>query len=249
MNPSAPFLASDLEELDARLLSRAERVVPMHDVARGDTGPRVVGLRHDVDDNPGSLATAIQLARWEFERGYSSTYYLLHGSHYWCDVMLGVAEEMEELGHEVGIHVNAIAEALRHNSDPHAILADALAYLRTAVRVVGCVAHGDELCRENGRLRFVNDEIFSESPRPEVGAQTRTITHNGVSLRLAPIPRATYGLEYDANWLSRGDYLSDSGGEWSQPFEEVAARWPGHGQLHMLVHSDWWSEAFVEVVV
>lgn len=247
MNTSAPFLASDLEELDARLLSCADRVVPMYDVARGDTGPHTIGLRHDVDDNEGSLDTALRFAQWEFERGYSSTYFLLHGSYYWGDDALVAAEALEELGHEVGIHVNAIAEALRHDRDPHVLLDEALTYLRTAVRVVGCVAHGDELCRVNGGVQFVNDELFSDSPRPKIGAATRTLEHGAVKVRLAPIPRATYGLEYDANWLSRGDYLSDSGGEWSQPFSEVVQAWPERGQLHMLVHPDWWAQAFVGV--
>jgi hypothetical protein len=45
--------------------------------------------------------------------------------------------------------------------------------------------------------------------------------------------------------LSRGTYLSDSGGRWSQPFEQIAAE--RVGQLHMLVHPDWWGEAFAPV--
>lgn len=246
MKPSAPFCASDLEELDARLLSLADRVVPMYDVARGDTGPRTIGLRHDVDDNPGSLDTAIRLAEWEFEHGYSSTYFLLHGSYYWDEEMLVVAEQIEELGHEVGLHVNAIAEALRTGKEPHWLLQNALMELRTAVRVVGVVAHGDPLCH---KAWFVNDELFSESARSDCGAPDREIKHEGKTVKLQPLSRGTYGLEYDANWLSRGDYLSDSGGKWSQPFEEVAEAFPERGQLHLLVHPDWWREAFVEVVV
>ena len=66
------------------------------------------------------------MAAWEFEHGYSSTYFLLHGSHYWDEDMLCRAPLFEELGHEVGIHVNAIAEALRTHRDPHVILTDAL---------------------------------------------------------------------------------------------------------------------------
>lgn len=248
MNPSAPFTASDLEELDVRLLSLADRVVPMHDVARGDTGPNVIGMRHDVDDNHGSLETALAMARWEFSRGYSSTYYLLHGSYYW-DEVLDAARQLEELGHEVGIHVNALAEALRTGRDPHVLFDEELTHLRTAARVVGCVAHGDPLCRDGDALAFVNDEMFSESARPAVGPATRTIAYNGHRIRIAPIPRATYGLEYDANWLSRGDYISDSGGRWSQPFERVVSGFSTRGQLHMLIHPDWWAEAFAAVAV
>jgi hypothetical protein len=238
------FTATDLVELDAKLLSRAERVVPMRDVFKGDTAPNVIGLRHDVDDNPGSFDTALHMAEWEFEHGYSSTYFLLHGSHYWP--MLIEVPRFEELGHEVGIHVNAIAEGLRLRCDPHVILGEAISELRaTGVRVVGCVAHGDALCH---RARFVNDEMFTETPRPGYGAPDRLIEHEGVMCSLQPMSRQKYGLEYDANWLSRGEYLSDSGGQWSQPFEDVAGRF-GQGQLHMLIHPDWWAEAFAPVTV
>jgi len=246
MNPAAPFTRADLEELHTELFSRADRVVPMRDVFKGDTGERVIGLRHDVDDNSGSFDTALRMAEWECDHGYSSTYFLLHGSYYWNEEWLGEVPQFEELGHEVGIHVNAIAEALRQRRDPHLILTEALSELRaTGVRVVGCVAHGDALCHAAG---FVNDEVFSESPRPACGAPDRLIVHAGVICPLVPVSRMAYQLEYDANWLSRGDYLSDSGGQWSQPFEEVAARF-GEGQLHVLQHSDWWGEAFSPVEV
>lgn len=247
MNPTAPFTASDLLELHTSLLSQADRVVPMHDVARGDTGPGVIGLRHDVDDNPGSLDTAMHMAQWEFEHGYSSTYFLLHGSYYWGEDMLVKAEQLEELGHEVGLHVNAIAEALRTNRDPRAILREAIDELRTAVRVVGAVAHGDNLCHE---AFFVNDEMFAESARPNCGDPTRTIQWGGSRVKLHPVSRADFGIEYDPNWLSRGNYVSDSGGRWSQPFDKVVDGFSQRtGQLHMLVHPDWWAQAFVEVAV
>jgi hypothetical protein len=241
VNLEAPFLASDLDELDERLLARADRVVPMRDIHMGDTGPGVIGLRHDIDDNPGSFTTALRLAEWEFEHGYSSTFFLLHGAHYWDDEMLVQAPVFEELGHEVGIHVNAIAEGLRRRRNPHEVLFAAVEELRSCgVRVEGCVAHGDHLCH---RAHFVNDELFSESPRPDMGAPDRTVQHHGVAYTLEPVSRAVYGLAYDANWLPRGMYLSDSGGQWSQPFDDVTAGF-GHGQLHVLTHPDWWGAAF-----
>jgi hypothetical protein len=58
-----------------------------------------------------------------------------------------------------------------------------------------------------------------------------------------------YGFDFDSIWLRRGDYLSDSGGQWSQPFAHVAAAWPAGGQLHMLVHPDWWTQALAPVEV
>lgn len=248
MNQRQPFLASDLEELDARLLSLADRVVPMRDISKGDIGQRVIGLRHDVDDNPGSFDTALLFAEWEFTHGYSSTYYLLHSAGYWtCDNLVR-ALQFEELGHEVGVHVNAIAEGLRRRRSPDWILLEALGDLRSVgLRIDGSVAHGDQLCRNaNGTLRFVNDEIFVECPRPSVGAPDREITEGNCTIKLEPRSRSEYHLSYDATWLRRGNYLSDSGGEWSQPFDDVVDAF-GNGQLHVLLHPDWWGSAFERV--
>jgi hypothetical protein len=241
VNEQAPFQPADLEELHTELFSRADRVVPMRDIYKGDRGQRVVGLRHDVDDNQGSFHTALRMAEWEFEHGYSSTYFLLHGSHYWDDAMLALAPEFEELGHEVGLHANGIAEAFRQKQNPHLIIGKALKELRSCgVRVTGTVAHGDPLCH---RANFVNDEVWRECRRPDYGAANRILKHNGVTLMLEQLPMGLFNIDYDANWLPRDNYLSDSGGVWSQPFEDVVASF-GKGQLAVLVHPDWWPNAF-----
>ena len=103
--------------------------------------------------------------------------------------------------------------------------------------VKGTVAHGDNDCYgADGKVRFVNDELFTRV-RPARARQPR---------RLKREPLASFDLDYDANWLERGAYLSDSGGRWSAPgFDLVAQEFPFPGQLHMLVHPDWWKEAFV----
>ena len=249
MNWNAPFDHNDLEELDQRLFSQADRVVPMRDIALGDTNPRTIGLRHDVDDNPGSFDTALALARWEFDRGYSSTYYLLHGSHYWDADHLVAALEFQELGHEVGIHNNALAEGLRKRRSPDWILREALGDMRSVgLRVEGTVAHGDPLCRRNGEVVFVNDEMFTDCPRPELGLADRPLRYGKTVVAIDPQPLADYYLRYDANRLTRNDYLSESGGRWSQPTEDVTERFlNGEGQLHMLIHPDWWGAAFPKV--
>jgi hypothetical protein len=250
VNDHAPFVASDLEELDARLYSVADRVVPMRDIWKGDVGRRVIALRHDVDDNQGSFDTALAMAEWEMENGYSSSYYLLHDSHYWNAENLVRALAFEEMGHEVGLHVNALAEALRQRRSPEWILLEALSDLRSVgLRIDGCVAHGDPLCRRADQtVMFVNDEMFDESPRPALGPRDRMLATNKCKLQIEPKPRSDYHLSYDANWLSRGCYLSDSGGEWSTLFDDVADGF-GSGQLHVLIHPDWWRHAFSWVTV
>lgn len=247
------FGPRDLEQLDRLLYSRADRVVPMRDIWKGDISRKVIGLRHDVDavseSGRDAFETALAMAEWEFQRGYSSTYFLLHGSRYWTTENLARAMEFEELGHEVGLHVNGIAEAFRQRRDPVEIVAQALAELREFVRVEGCVAHGDDLCYgERRQLLMVNDEMFLESQRPSMGEPCRIVTHGTVAVPIAPVSRLDLGLGYDAGWLARGNYLSDSGSEWSQPIHEVADSF-GNGQLHINVHPDWWSRAFAKVAV
>jgi hypothetical protein len=245
-----PFGAEDLQDLDS-LYARADRVIPMRDVWKGDTSVNAIAVRHDVDDNHASFDTALEMARWEFSRGYSSTYYLLHSAGYWTAENLVRALEFEELGHEVGVHVNALAEALRHRRSPEWILLEALGDLRSVgLRVDGMVGHGDPLCRrKDGTVRFTNDEMFVESRRPSFGAADRILKHNKTMVKIEPQSRATYHLSYDAAWLPRGDYLSDSGHVWSQDFQQVCRNWPRLGQLHVLVHPDWWANAFARVTV
>ncbi|HSE44356.1 MAG TPA: hypothetical protein VLA89_03400 [Gemmatimonadales bacterium] len=247
MRHSHPFRADDLASLE-ELYDLKRGVIPMRDVHEGKTGAEYIAVRHDVDDNQGSFSAAIDMAAWEAERGYRTTYFLLHSASYWEDHPWFWKEVriIANLGHEIGIHANGIATAIRQGGDPGALLAAALAELRekTGLPVIGEVAHGDELCRtEDGVLRFVNDEMFAECARPALGAPDRAIEET--NLKLDPKPLATYGLEYDSNRLPRKYYASDSGGVWSQPWETtVAQAEAGDGQLHMLIHPDWWTEAF-----
>lgn len=236
--------ARDLAALDAVILSRARAVVTMREIHAGATGPDVIGLRHDVDDNPGSLETAVELACWEHERGYRSTYFILHTAGYWQAP--GFEQALREIaarGHEIGIHANAIPAALTHGGDPAAILRKAIGELRDlGFDVVGVAPHGDPLCYDNAaRVRFVNDEIFTECPRPEMGAPDREIVHGHARLTLRPEPLAAFGLEYETYRLPHGRYLSDSGGRWNMPLTDAR---DGDGQLHILQHPDWWKEAF-----
>lgn len=228
---------ADLYELD-RLLDGAEAVVPMCDIWAGNRSRDVIGMRHDVDDNPDSLRTAVYMAEWENERGYRSTFFLLHDSSYW-DRVTPVARHLVDLGHEVGLHNNAIAEGIRQHRNPFHVLGEALHVLRCAVPVIGTVAHGDALCRDHiGRVRFVNDEIWMECRRPEMGDADREIDGRKLEQRSL----WEFGLKYESNWLPRGDYISDSGGFWNKhPYRHEG------GQLHMLVHPDWWSVAFDKV--
>lgn len=211
----------------------------METIAAGDTDARTIGLRHDVDNE---LASALAFARWEAARGYRSTYFLLHSAPYWDAGDLPAAVTgLLALGHEVGIHNNAIAEHLRTGRDPHDILGEATERLRAlGATVTGTVAHGDRLCRERS---FINDELFEECVRFGDELWLGGGPHRIGAIPVERRPLAHHGLSYDSNWLHRPFYASDSGGVWQGCSDRV----PGHdfsGQMHLLIHPCWWKQAF-----
>lgn len=237
----------------------AHAVVSMREVFAGNRDPRVIGVRHDVDNHPKALDTAVELARWEAENGWRSTYFLLHTARYWTGGRWRqAAEAMSLLGHEIGLHVDAIAQSLEVGGDPHEIVAEALQELRDAGHVItGVVGHGNRpVCPEAG---FANDEQFTECVRPEMGEPDRVLTYKGRTLKLEPRPLADFGLEYESIGLRQYEakdgtmktragqvYNTDSGREWYYPFEQTVAEFEAitDGQLHLLIHPDHWHEAF-----
>jgi hypothetical protein len=238
------FTRDDLVKLE-NLYERAVAVRAMEDIYDyGDGDQNVLGVRHDCDN---VIAPAVRFAEWEATLGYRSTYYILHTSPYWQDNILlrSSLEMIAECGHEIGIHNDALTVALETGRDPNEILHEAIGELRSYGHTIrSTVAHGNRLC---GIAGYVNDEMFEGCSRPYAGAPGRVLEHRGRRVRLRPTPLSEFGLDFDANWLPRGDYLSDSGGAWSQPFDEVAKEWSSKGQLHILVHPDWWAGAFEKV--
>jgi hypothetical protein len=237
------FGYADLLKLEA-LYQQATFVLPVEDVYDGGTEPTDIVVRHDCDN---VIAPAVDMATWECERDYVSTYYILHSSPYWQNkrVLRESLDIIAESGHNIGIHNDALTVALETGRDPNEILHEAVEELRRyGHEVRSTVAHGNQLCHV---ANYVNDEMFQGCSRPVYGAPDRTLEHRGRRVPITPAPLSEFGLDFDANWLPRGDYLSDSGGRWSKDFDQVAAGWPEQGQLHMLVHPDWWAAAFARV--
>lgn len=261
MRQHGPFTRDDLDEL-GEFFETTDDVVSMREVFAGNRSPRVVGLRHDVDNHSQALDTAVALARWEAEHGWRSTYFLLHTARYWKDGRWRqAAETIADLGHEIGLHVDALAQALVHGGNPHEIVSEALAEMRAeGLSVIGVVGHGNQVCH---RAEFANDEQFVECVRPEYGEPDRLLEYAGRTLRLDPRPLAAFGLEYESIGLRQHErdgvirtrdgqvYNTDSGKKWYYPFEQTIAEFHAieDGQLHLLLHPDHWHQAFVEVAV
>lgn len=243
MRGCEPFLPDDLQALDG-LLSQATAVVAMEDIFDGVNDPNVIAMRHDCDNE---IHSSVQLAAWEAARGYRATFYVLHTAEYFMDKPL-LRESLERIagyGHEIAVHNDALTVALATGRAPADVLHDVIDELcGYGHRIRSTVAHGHRLCQI---ARYVNDEIWIGCERADYGAPDRVLHYLGCKVEIPRLELATFGLDFDANWIRRGDYLSDSGGRWSQDFDAVASAFPSKGQLHILQHPCWWGEAFERV--
>lgn len=245
------FGPADLESL-AALLHSAKSVVPVRELAAMPAAarPQVLAIRHDMDHE---IENSLRFAEWEAERGIRASYYVLHTDWYWgerpdrpTDFLLRRLERVAALGHEVGVHNNAIAAAVRRGGDPVEILAEVVDALRRAgFDVTGTVAHGDRLCRE---ARFINSEVFVETPFPEYGEPRRTVVYvnpesgRRAEVPLRPVPMSTLGLAYEAGYVGHVPYFSDTGGHWNAEPELIARHFgEGRDALEILAHPVWWA--------
>ncbi len=248
----------DLERL-ADLLCTADDVLPVREAwaRRDDWGERMIALRHDMDHD---LENAVRFAEWEAARGWRSTYYVLHSDWYWGDApdgspspfVLQALDRIASLGHEIGVHNNALTVALRTGQDPVRVLDRVLSALRRhGFEITGTVAHGDPLCHVVG---YVNYEMFTDCPAPQLGPPDRLLEWNDPStrttrqLQLAPVPMADLGLDHEANAIGHTLYLSDTGGKWNVPYAGIDDQFRREGgYLQVLAHPVWWAlsgEAF-----
>jgi hypothetical protein len=245
----------------------------MEDAFDGDKGANTIALRHDCDSAQ-SLDNAVQMAYWEAERGYRSSYYILHTSRYWhYSRFPRLLEQIAGCGHEIGIHTDALAESLVTGEDPDVILNRAIKCLRDLGHTIrGAAGHGNAICNRAagpGEPWFSNDEHFTECRRTQLNGEPmppadRLLWRGRIQRKLAPRSLADFGLEYEALWLSVPFYfrLSDSGGRWrDEGFDTIAEMFARQThvtaaaetsddpmQLHVLQHPDWWGQAFASVV-
>ena len=245
------FGPADLEALGG-LISGARRVMLLRDAAavRPEMRAGALSVRHDTDHD---LENSVLFAEWEASRGIRSTYFVLHTDWYWGDdpgrpsrFLVRALRRIAALGHEIGLHNNAITAALRLGGDPVEQLERALKGLRReGFEVVGTAAHGDDLCHIAG---YDNSEVFVECADARLGAPDRVIRWEDdgagrtAEATLQPVAMADLGLSYEAKYLGPLLYLSDTGGRWSVPFEPMAERLAqGDTFLHVLTHPVWWA--------
>lgn len=205
------------------------------------------------------------MAYWEKDRGCSATYFLLHTASYWHeDRTIEAALQLQDFGHEVGLHVNALGEWAHGKTDDVAeTLRAALLRLGEAgVEVTGISSHGDPLCYEMGFSNYwcfrelrppdpavsesglsaegipVDDPAFRLS-YPEGGVVRR---RDGASFDLWSISMAGLGLQYHAVHVAHDSYFTDTGGRWERTEDPLRADL-STGRHQVLVHPQHWRGA------
>ena len=229
------------------------RIERMGDIA---VSPKILTntilLRHDVDHD---MEHALQFAYEERKAGIQATYFLLHTAGYfdYSERFAAQCGKLADLGHEVGLHNNTITAWMQSekNETMTEIINKPLDFLRSTcgITVKGTSSHGDPLCYTHN---YVNYEMWKECPRER----------KNPDLGYAVFPLAHFGLTYEAYFLKRDAYLSDSGGIWrgvlkTEPDTDFsvdqndspevdAQRFVAafneclRGILHLLVHPMWW---------
>jgi len=232
---------------------------PCRDALALPAGEPAILLRHDVDHD---LDIALEMARVEHDAGFGSTYFLLHTAAYWNDPALAdKCLQLQDYGHEVGLHVNLLTEWMRGEIDDPAVrLRELLAPLRArGVRIDGISAHGDRACYERN---FINYWCFRElrpaDPAADEDGRTaegpRDITHrsrvaypaghalaraDGRTLPLWSVSMAEAGIAYHAWHLPCDQYFSDSGGGWTRSADPLGADL-SRGRHQVLMHPLYW---------
>jgi hypothetical protein len=216
-------------------------------------------MRHDVDHD---IHEALRIARWEAEKGLTSTYCMLHTAWYYgtfigkgyehSDILKSAVVELVSMGHEVNFHNNLISLALKNNISVKDILLFELEKLRSyGAEVIGTSTHGDSLCH---KYNFRNFEIFSEISDkyfiPSKSIPSNSEMRSKLSEHIGQISMKECGLEYEAYGFRPKVYTTDSGGKlqcllvepgWSQVSTNVVENYDVSLHSYILTHPVWWN--------
>ena len=218
-----PFNISDWAKLFAQF-----RGIPIYTLAgwnaavsNGATTKHAVLLRHDVDAD---LQAAVEMARLESNHGIYSTYFMLDTADYWQNKheLLTSIESILYYGHEIGWHNNVTTRHIRTQRPIPELINEALNVLRlSGADVIGTASHGDPLCHD---YNYVNYQVWNTCPHP-----TERSVHS----------LSDFGLDYEAYFIRRTHYISESGGIWRQ-CDDIADFKDKGGVLQVLIHPQWW---------
>lgn len=194
------FSAADLFRLEGFIYGHA-RTITCAEFSDGDRSTHAITIRHDVDNDP---EQSVLFAEWEAARKIRSTYFILPTASYWPRAGRDTALAIAALGHEVGVHNDALCAAEGDVDRAISLLAE----WATEMRSWGLTIRG---CADHGGVGWTNPDMWRVHDRSPKEA----------------------GLEYEAYLLHRMDtnYISDNRGTWRSPLRARSDR-PTHMLIH-----------------
>ncbi|MDC1231324.1 hypothetical protein N8Z54_04210 [Octadecabacter sp.] len=218
----------------------------------------LICLRHDIDH---SLDVALEMAFWEHDRGLRATYYLLNSTDYWSDPDFDIkVRQLLAFGHEVGVHVNSVANWLGGRcATPAEDLHAALNRLRAlGADANSTAAHGDKLCYQHGATNFwmFSEEMRAAKAGEPISAEGIAVSDPAFQIKFPEQPRLTrtdgqtfelgslklqdFGLSFLGHRAGWDRYFSDSGGGWTRTSDPLDVTDIGTGRSMVLVHPIHW---------
>lgn len=197
------FTFSRYESLLELLSEDKYEVVTMYEYSKIDTSDKVlVTIRHDIDL---SLPKAIQLAKLENKHGIRTTYFVLATASYYRTKPNPTFKQMQDLGHEIGVHNDLLSLFLNEGINPFEYNKQDLGYLHyLGLDIKGTASHGSSTMIHR---KLINYYVFSEWNETDFDLPDKTLKE--------------YGYEYEAYHLGQDHYLSDGSGRWIPSFDEI----------------------------
>jgi hypothetical protein len=178
--------------------------------------PRTIIMRHDVDYTLGGV---YELAAIEFHRGCTASYlFRVHADEYnlFSCTATALVKELRRMGHEVGLHFEAMNVSRALDLDPPSLLLQEKQVIEAIIgsRVRTCSEH-----RELSGLVH-RTPLFEQLYDPYLA-----------------------GFDFyamDRKFSKDMKYLSDSNAIWREgdPFQHFGK----HARMQILIHADWWFE-------
>lgn len=236
-----PFSRNDLNLITETFTN----FVTLGQLASNEPSNQVTVLRVDVDHD---LFGAAKLAQLLQRKAIRATFFIRHDASYSSELFRESRRSKEmrwmrqivELGHEVGIHNNYLAQSLRVGGSPRSDFSKDISFLRTSgVEITGTSAHGDRLCRSKN---FRNVEIFSDRKR-----WTEETRDAAIEDAVGTVDPTEFGLLYEAyDWAFRvyycdvgGTFVCKGPGRGTQAPPPVNVR-DGENISCILIHPIWW---------
>lgn len=142
---SLDFTVDKYKEL-CNAISRSSYItVPVGKYLSDNVKGKVIILRHDVDDK---IEYTLKLAKIEWEKGLTSTYYIRMTQRVFKPEVI---KEIEGLGHEIGYHYEVLDKAKGDYEKAIEIFKNELAELRRVCDVQTICAHGNPLTQWDNR--------------------------------------------------------------------------------------------------